>query len=171
MVAIAHDPHLARREFLRRLMLSLGARGEEVEDLTQDALLRFYGRGYAERGLAEAIERALLARVGFSCLVDQRRRRSIFNLGEADVLLDAADDEQSLHEDEISALLDRAALSAEDRRLLELRFGQDRSLREIGRGLGLHVNGVKRRLDQILERLRRCADAGRRLEARERRTG
>lgn len=165
------DPHLKRREFLLRLMFGLGVRPDEVDDLTQDALLRFYGRGYAERELPEQAEKGLLARVGFSCVVDAHRRRRGSNMGDTDILVPDPEVEVAYDFEDLNTLIERAGLTDEQIRLLECRFGEDLSLRQVAARFDLHLNTVRRRLDQALEKLRRCASADARGALVERSTG
>ena len=131
---------------------------EEREDLAHQALLRFYARGYEDSVEDETGVRALLARIGYSVVVDaSRRRRAQRELLEGDVVLDDASRVADIRW--ARELLVAARLDGDDLRLLEDRFGRGRSLDAIAETHGCHLNTIRRRLAGILERLRRAAKA------------
>ncbi|MCA9321064.1 MAG: sigma-70 family RNA polymerase sigma factor [Planctomycetes bacterium] len=142
------------RSFLLRLLASLGVPSQDQEDLAHQAFLRSWRRGYLSADLDRGRQRALLARVGYSTWVDElRKRRPMLDLGavshepwEAPPL----DTVQRVRE-----LIECAGLGEDDIELLEQRFGRGKSCAALSRELGLHVNTVRRRLERVLDQLRR----------------
>lgn len=156
MDMVQKDTDLQRRQFLLRLMAHMGIQGEEREDLAHQALLRFYSRGYDDRVSEESAVRALLARIGYSVVVDaSRRRRAEREIVEADVVSDDAARVADIRW--ARELLTAARLDVNELRLLEDRFGRGRSLEAIASSHGCHLNTIRRRLAAILARLRRAA--------------
>ncbi len=156
---IKQDRHTERRNFLLRLFSSLRAAPDDKEDLAQQSLLRFLSQGYAERDLDDKQENALLARVGYSTFIDFCRKKRASNLGEReDELSDTKFDWQREEQvEEIKDLILRSKLERDDILLIEMRFGDGNSLVEIARLCRVHVNTIRRRLERILDRLRRQA--------------
>lgn len=153
------DRHTERRNFLLRLFVSLRAAPDDKEDLAQQSLLRFLSQGYAERGLAEKQENALLARIGYSTFIDSCRKKRASNLGDrehelSDETLDLKRNDQF---EEIKDLIVRSNLELDDIRLIELRFGDGNSIVDIARLCDVHVNTIRRRLERIINHLRRQA--------------
>ncbi len=159
VLTTGQNRHTERRDFLLRLLASLRVSPDDREDLAQLALLRFLSRGYAEKALDSKREKALLAKIGYSIFVDSCRKKRSHNLGvgEAEIV----DHHQNAIKESVNAdvqdLVESANLDPDDRLLLEKRFGDGESLVAIARDWGLHVNTIRRRLERILEQLRRLA--------------
>jgi RNA polymerase sigma-70 factor (ECF subfamily) len=146
-----------------RYLLARTASTEEAADLTQqvfvqamDALPR-----YRERGLPFA---AWLFRIARNTAVSaQRQRRPTLNLEfvpEAWRATTADDPEQAaLRQERLDYLRELlAALNADERELLALRFAGGLSAREIAPLVGKREATVKRRLTRIIQRLRERYD-------------
>lgn len=156
MQLVHKDIDAERRLFALRLMTRLGVSADEREDLAHQALLRFYAKGYESAVSEEPVARALLARIGYTVLVDAaRRRRTTRDLEGFEVAVD--DTCRSERATWARELLRIARLDAEALDLLERRFGRGESLEAIASASGCHVNTVRRRLAATLERLRGAA--------------
>lgn len=159
----AKDIHLGRRLFVTRLLSKLGAPTSDIDDLAQDALLKFYTR-YADIELETPRERVLLARIGYSTYVDALRRRRVMPIGNLEPAEGSSETKRRELGQRIDDLCARAALTPQDIKLLEMRFGEGKTCTRIAADLGFHPNTVRRRISQALSDLRRAAAADSRLE-------
>ncbi|MEZ6195669.1 MAG: sigma-70 family RNA polymerase sigma factor [Planctomycetota bacterium] len=159
MDAMDQERETRRHAFALRLLLALGARRDDAEDLAQDVMLRFLERGYQDRGLDESREKALLARMTYNAFVDRLRR---FARRPTEALVgDPAEaggrDRRLERAAFVRDLVAAAGLGADAVELLELRFGRDLTLEEIASHRDCHLNTVRNHLREILGRLRALA--------------
>lgn len=156
MQTVRKDVDAERRSFALRMMTHMGVAADEREDLAHQTLLRFYTKGYEDAIEDESVARALLARIGYTVVVDAaRRRRSMRDIDGYDVAVDDSDRDERVRW--ARELLRAARLDGEALDLLERRFGRGESLESIASAAGCHVNTVRRRLGATLERLRGAA--------------
>ncbi len=156
MPMIAEDIDLARRRFVLRLMAHLGVPSHEREDLAHQSLLRFYGRDYGAKSPTEQVERALLARISYSVVVDAaRKRRPVEDLSRTDPPVPENGREEMVRW--ARELIRVTGLDARETELIERRFGDGWSLERLALHSNCHINTIRRRLASTLERLRRTA--------------
>lgn len=160
MSVVGLDIHLERRSFVARLLCRMNVPADDVDDVAQDVLLKFY-RSYADVTLEKKQEKVLLARIGYSTWLDIVRRRKLrsFHSGGVSDDTGVSSDEAEAVRRYVQELVDRAGLTPDDVELLEEKYGSGRTAVDIAASLGLHANTVRRRLARLMAALRRVARA------------
>jgi len=126
----------------------------EAEDIAQDALLRAWRRRSTLRD-SERRNQWLATIVRNEAFRQHARVKP--DLTATVELLEGAEDEQVLATVETADLhAALAGLSARDRRLLEMRYGEDMTQAMIARRLGIPEGTVKVRLHRARDKLRRA---------------
>lgn len=126
----------------------------EAEDIAQDALLRAWRRRSTLRD--ESRRKEWLATIVRNEAFRQHARVRPDPVAELD-LFEGAEDEQiisTVERADLHAVI--ASLSERDRKLLQLRYGEDLTQQAIARRLGLPDGTVKVRLHRLRHKLRRA---------------
>lgn len=136
-------------EVLHSMLIAIweGARGFQYR--TYPAFLTFLAKGFEWRSKThvrrtKGIDRRAGGRNGSEALEHEQVESS------------APSQAETLEREEIRMLVEAvlADTPAEDRRIFEERYYEDRSLSELARERGVHRSVIKRRIDRILNRLR-----------------
>jgi RNA polymerase sigma-70 factor (ECF subfamily) len=153
-----HQFYTALRERIERLVRRYcRANDDDVEDLTQECLLRVYNNLDSLRDLdkMEPWLRTVVRNAVFSWYRERKREQEVYSLG-LETEHEAAP--YSIPEDDLLLyfVLQEAmqALSESDRQMFELRYGVGLSYREIAQQMGLNEEAVRKRITRALARLR-----------------
>lgn len=126
--------------------------GHEAQDLAQETFLRFVRTGsYHERGKPIAY----LMRVARNVCIDASRERRLVTVAlDFDVAADAPRERDTSLDEAL------AALPAELREAVELRFGAGLAVGEVASALGISRFSARRRLNAALKLLKRELEEG-----------
>lgn len=146
------------RDFVTRLLSSLGAPADDLDDLAQESVLRYLRRGYQTTAPEVGQQKALLARCAYSSYLDLLRRRRYRG---TEPLVDTPSatgcDPAGCIAQDVAVIFARAGVSAEESALLIRRFADGMTIQALAAEAGLHPNTIQRRLDRLVARLRRTA--------------
>ena len=153
-----HQFYTALREQIERLVRRYcRSNDDDVEDLTQECLLRVYNNLDSLRDLdkMEPWLRTVVRNAVFSWYRERKREQEVYSLG-LETEHEAAP--YSIPEDDLLLyfVLQEAmqALSESDRQMFELRYGDGLSYREIAQQMGLNEEAVRKRITRALARLK-----------------
>ena len=153
-----HQFYTALRERIERLVRRYcRANDDDVEDLTQECLLRVYNNLDSLRNLdkMEPWLRTVVRNAVFSWYRERKREQEVYALG-----FDAGHESAvySTPEEELllRLVLQEAmrTLSERDRQMFEWRFGDGLSYREIAQRVGSSTEAVRKRITRALARLK-----------------
>lgn len=153
---------VARHQFgVQRWLRALGCPPEQAEEHCQDALLAGLHDGIDTRphGQAAAWLRTAARHLFWMQLRRERRQPPRVDLDEAEAAWQAVLGDRDGGDRALEAL--RACLEladARDRRLLEQRYHEGASRRDLGRMLGVGAAGVKQALRRARTRLQGCVE-------------
>jgi RNA polymerase sigma-70 factor (ECF subfamily) len=153
-----HQFYSALRERIERLVRCYcRSNDDDVEDLTQECLLRVYNSLDSLRDLdkMEPWLRTVVRNAVFTWYRERKREQEVYSLG---LEADYETEPHSIPEDELLLyfVLQEAmqTLSESDRQMFELRYGVGLSYREIALQMGLNEEAVRKRITRALARLK-----------------
>jgi RNA polymerase sigma factor, sigma-70 family len=153
-----HQFYIALRERIERLVRRYcRSNDDDVEDLTQECLLRVYNSLDSLRDLdkMEPWLRAVVRNAVFRWYRERKQEQEVYSLG-----LEAEHKTESYSVPEEDLLLycvlqeAMQTLSESDRQMFELRYGVGLSYREIAQQMGLNEEAVRKRITRALARLK-----------------
>lgn len=153
-----HQFYTALRERIERLVRRYcRTNNDDIEDLTQECLLRVYSNLDSLRDLDKLDPwlRTVVRNAVFSWYRERKREQEIYSLG-----LEAEHETEpySIPENDLLLyfILQEAmqTLSESDRRMFEWRYGDGLSYREIAQQMGLSEEAVRKRVTRALARLK-----------------
>lgn len=153
-----HRFYTALRERIERLVrYYCRSNDDDVEDLTQECLLRVYSNLDSLRDLDKLDPwlRTVVRNAVFSWYRERKREQEVYSLG-----LEAEHETEpySIPENDLLLyfVLQEAmqTLSESDRQMFELRYGVGLSYREIAQQMGLNEEAVRKRITRALARLK-----------------
>lgn len=146
------------RERIERLVRCYcRASNDDVEDLTQECLLRVYNNLDSLRDLdkMEPWLRTVVRNAVFSWYRERKREQEVYSLG---LETEHETEPYSIPENDLLLyfVLQEAmqTLSESDRQMFELRYGDGLSYREIAQHMGLNEEAVRKRITRALGRLK-----------------
>jgi RNA polymerase sigma-70 factor (ECF subfamily) len=150
--------YTALRERIERLVrYYCRANHDDVEDLTQECLLRVYGKFETLRDVEKADSwlRAVVRNTVFTWYRQRKREQEVCSLG---LETEHESELYSLPENELLLYFSlqeaMQTLSEKDRHMFELRYGLGLSYREIAQEVGLNEEAVRKRITRALARLK-----------------
>lgn len=135
----------------------LGSGDEDIEDLTQECLIRVYNSLEHLRD-ADKLDpwlQVLVRNTVFTWLRERRREMEICSLGlEADTEAEpcASYEDETLLYIVLQEVLQ--TLSEEDRQMIEMRYGDGMRYHEIAQAMQINEEAVRKRINRALVRLR-----------------
>ncbi len=130
---------------------------DDVEDLTQECMLRVYTslESLRDSDRLDPWLHVLVRNTVFTWLRERRRELEMCSLGlEADTDAEPC----ASHEDEtlLYLVLQQVlqTLSEEDRQMIEMRYGDGMRYHEIAKAMQMNVEAVRKRINRALEKLR-----------------
>jgi RNA polymerase sigma-70 factor (ECF subfamily) len=153
-----HQFYTALREQIERLVRRYcRANDDDVEDLTQECLLRVYNNldSLRDPNKLEPWLRTVVRNAVFSWYRERKREQEVYSLG-LETEHEAAP--YSIPEDDLLLYLvlqeAMRTLSERDRQMFEWRFGDGLSYREIAQRVGSNTEAVRKRITRALARLK-----------------
>ena len=153
-----HQFYTALRKQIERLVRRYcRSNDDDVEDLTQECLLRVYNNLDSLRDLdkMEPWLRTVVRNAVFSWYRERKREQEVYSLG-LETEHEAAP--YSIPEDDLLLYLvlqeAMRTLSERDRQMFEWRFGDGLSYREIAQRVGSNTEAVRKRITRALARLK-----------------
>ncbi len=130
---------------------------DDVEDLTQECLLRVYNslEQLRDTDKLDPWLQVLVRNTVFTWLRERRRELEMCSLG---LEADTESEPYASYEDDalLYMVLQQVlqTLSEEDRRMIEMRYGDGMRYHEIAKAMGINVEAVRKRINRALARLR-----------------
>jgi len=153
-----HQFYTALRERIERLVRRYcRANDDDVEDLTQECLLRVYNNldSLRDPNKLEPWLRTVVRNAVLSWYRERKREQEVYSLG-LETEHEAAP--YSIPEDDLLLYLvlqeAMRTLSERDRQMFEWRFGDGLSYREIAQRVGSNTEAVRKRITRALARLK-----------------
>lgn len=130
---------------------------DQAADFVQETFLRAFSslRRFRFRGYSY---QAILRRIGLNLLVDYFRKKKTVSLEDVGEIPDDRDERRQLSLEAELLWAKAVRLPPAERRVLELYYRQERSIRDIAATVGKSENAVKLLLSRGRKRLRRLVD-------------